>query len=77
MIFGVSSFVIIRAIAYAFTAYVSFKYGHKAIGWMFSLLTLSAIHPEIIPFEIFYEVILLGFPMASLWVAWDIIHRKI
>lgn len=75
MIFGISSFVIVRATAYLFAAYVAFKYKEQSLGILFSLLFLSAIHPEIIPFDIFYEVILLGFPGASLWIAWDITKR--
>lgn len=75
MIFGVTSFVIIRALAYAFTGYVAFRYKVYSVGFLMSLLTLSAIHPEIIPFEVFYEVILIGFPIASLWVAWEILRN--
>lgn len=72
MIFGVTSFVIIRALSYAFAAYMGYKYKIYSVGFLMTLLSLSAIHPEIIPWDIFYEVILLGFPIASLWVAWDI-----
>lgn len=75
MIFGITSFVIIRALAYAFAGYVAYKNGVYSVGFLMSLLTLSAIHPEIIPFDIFYEVILIGFPIASLWVAWEILQN--